>query len=196
MAELKDYVRKYNMSIWDQLPDSDEEVLDAPSTGLDMGFKVEGSRFTQYVRIPDYKLMTSEEAEVWCGLREKMNSYARDAVLLETYIEDRYCGEKIYWGRDIENSDEEADLLLQGYWFTEDRATLECNGKGIFYLYSIYEEDESEYSLKEIVHEPYKDCDSSWYAVIENPGHVICLAVDGTDLIAEDSEGFSGRFSR
>lgn len=187
---LEDYVEEYNLSVWDELPESEYEVLDAPSTGLSLYFAVPDKKFTESVHI-DYDDEFPEGGyEVLNQFMKLIYEAVQKGELIETYLEDR-DENRIYTGKEIENSDEEIEQLLTGYWQNgeervyfdrpDDIAVIGFDGK-----------ERRDFEVKEIIHEQYGEHDVSWYAIAvnkEDENNRLILTIDGYRLFVSDEEG-------
>lgn len=193
--ELDQMVREYNMSLWEEFPESEYEVLDAPGTSLSLYFAPQnGKKYGESVHIDYDKEIPREGYDVLNTFMSKVSACRKKENLLETWLEN-YGEEKIYSGRDIENSEEEIDELLKGYWHDENYETK---------LYYYHDEEpmlvnfngveKRYYQLKETVHEVLDDNDCSWYRVYvnkEDENDLIYLTMDSYQLYVKDASGYS-----
>ncbi len=188
---LEDYVREYNLSVWDELPESEYEVLDAPSTSLSLYFAVPDQKYQESITI-DYDDEFPEGGyDVLNRFIKLIGEAVQSGNLIETFLEDR-DGNRIYTGRDIENSDEEIEQLLTGYW---------QNGEDRIYFYRPdditvigFGRDRRDFEVKEIVNEPYGENDASWYAVLvnrEDEDDRLILTIDAYRLFVSDEKDCS-----
>ena len=165
MNKLDAYVAEYNMSVWDKIPESGIEVLDAPGTSLHLRFKAsEDQRFADSMTI-DYDLDLSNECfDVLHDFTKKMGSYPMKQI--DRYFSN-YNDENIYLGKDIENSDEQI-----GHVF-------------------IYSDEFVDYELKDaqIVPEQLKDHDSSWYVKYGSDEKTLSVTCTYMEMYIEDSQG-------
>lgn len=188
---LNDYVKEYNLSVWDDLPESEYEVLDAPGTGLSLYFAVPGEKYLEPVSIDYDDVFPEGGYDVLNGFMRKVSEATEDGTLIETYLEDR-DDNRIYAGRDIENSDEEIELLLTGYWQSdEDRIYFDRVDDIV--VIGIGRE-RRDFEVREIVHENYGDHDASWYAVLvnkEDESDRLIVTIDGWRLFVSDEKSYA-----
>ena len=185
--EVNALIKEYNLPAWKDLPFDDEFiVLDAPSTYIKLTYDnsaVGGWKHASYSIDYDNKI-PKEGYDILNQLRDMLKACKNEERMIETYLMlmDDGNESRIYTGRDIDNSDEEIEELLRGYWKNEDS-----------YLYMYRIEDgfhfgDYDYVLKGFVHEPINDADASWHAVFEHEGEEIDLTVvkDKLLLIKDD----------
>lgn len=191
--ELDEIVNEYNLSVWDDLPEPEEFALDAPSTALTLYFVPQkGDKYMSSMTIDYDDVFPKDGYEVLNSFMKKIYECGQDGVLIETYLED-YNGNRIYTGKEIENSEEEMMELIKGSW---------GNGNASVYIYfndepetiNFRSDERKEYTLKEIVHEPLDDNDCSWYKVYankEDEEDLLYLTMNGYQLYAKDGYGNS-----
>jgi len=179
LDQLRNYIDRYNLSVWKDLPFDEEMIaLDGPSTSISMVFddsKVGGS-MREFCTISYDDVIPEGGYPILNDFVSLLSSFGKEEQFLETYLD--VDGRKIYTGRQIENSEEEIELLLEGCWRSRD-------GQYTFYNYSMdypYEflpkdGEKIEYSIGQIIHEPYDDYDSSWYVEIKDEDHSAYLTV-------------------
>ena len=178
------YIREYNLPAWSELPFDEEMIaLDAPGTYIYLLY--DNSAIGGYQRTSftiDYDDKIPEEGyPILQKLREDLLSNKDESRLIETYLLPDSDNEdyRIYTGRDIENTDDEIQELLRGFWKNEE------NGS---YL-DLYRFDDGlkfkgeTYELKKIVHETLNDLDSSWHAIFGHEGEELKLTVVKDKLI-------------
>ncbi len=185
----KDYVKEYNLSVWDELPESEYEVLDAPSTSLNLYFAVAEKKYQESVRIDYDKVLPEGGREVLNRFMKEIAEAVQNGKLVETYLEDG-DENRIYTGKDIENSDQQIELLLSGYWqsgedriYFDDPENIAVIGFG---------RQRRDFEMKQIVHEAYGENDASWYAVLvnrEDESDRLIVTIDGYRLFASDEKG-------
>ena len=189
MKELDEYVAEYNMSVWDKIPDSGIEVLDAPSTSLNLRFKAsEDQRFADYMTI-SYDLDLSDECfEVLHNFTKKMNSYPMKQI--DKYFSG-HSEEKIYLGKDIENSDEQIKQVLCGYFYNKDSSVFADLYDGNLRIRGIYSDEYVDYDIEDaqIVHEQLKDYDCSWYIKYGSEENALTITCTYTEIYIEDVQG-------
>ena len=187
MKELDAFVAEYNMSVWNKIPLSEMQVLDAPSTSLNLCFKAsEDQKYADFMSISYDLDLSSECFEVLHDFTRKMSSYPMK--LIDKYIEED--GEKIYVSRDIENTDEQIKLLLTGYFANKAESVAFVDGyEGALRIRGIYNDEIKDYELIEIVHEPYKDYDCSWYARYGNDDGELIITAVYENMYVEDNQG-------
>ena len=180
---LEAYVSKYNLSVWDELPESEEFALDAPSRIYTLTYKDGKTRIDLDDAFPEGGRAIINELP-------KMIDEAEGKMQISMGLFDKN-GEEILCARDHDNSDEEIEDLIWGYWWD-----------GVTYVYihdpeniGIYENgsnEAKEYEVTDIVHEPYKEADASWHVIAKNKEDenvMITLTVDRGYLIIEDAQG-------
>ena len=194
LDELDDMVKEYNLSLWDEFPESEFEVLDAPGTSLTLYFAPQdGNRYDCSVLIDYDKEMPRDCFDVLHSFMARVHEERKVESLVETYLEDR-DGNRIYTGWDIANSEEEIDELLRGYWRDEasdvmlycyEEETMLLNFNGVERRY---------YQPLETVHEPLDENRCSWYRTYvnkEDEEDKIFLTMDLCRLYIEDATGLS-----
>ena len=189
MKELDEYVAEYNMSVWDKIPESGIEVLDAPSTSLNLRFKAsEDQRFADYMTI-SYDLDLSDECfEVLHNFTRKMGSYPMKQI-------DKYFSgnseEKIYLGKDIENSDEQIKQVLCGYFYNKDNGVFADLYDGNLRIRGVYSDEYVDYDIEDaqIVHEQLKDYDCSWHVKYGSEENALTITCAYTEIYIEDVQG-------
>ncbi|MBQ6478159.1 MAG: hypothetical protein IJI44_02190 [Erysipelotrichaceae bacterium] len=194
--KLRAYIDEYNLSVWEDLPFDEEMIaLDAPSSSIHLSFNDEaygGSRL-ESCSISYENYVPDGGYEVLNGFVSLIESYRRDEDLIQTYLD--VDGEKIFTGREIENSDEEIAELIKGYWGSEK---LGDDGYSAYSLYtSPYDEEMELYQrggdrivlqTKETVHEPLSAYDSSWYLILQDendPDSLYSLTIEKEKLYLE-----------
>ncbi len=190
MKQLDEYVAKYNMSVWDKVPSSDIQVLDAPSTSLNLRFKAdEDQRFADYMTI-SYDLDLSNECfDVLRDFTAKMSSYQKKKI--DQYFEG-YEEKKIYLGKDIENSDDEIKEVLCGYFYNEENRNIFIDAyEGNLRVRGIRGDDFVEYEMAEatIVHEQFRDHDCSWYIRYGSQEDTLYVVCTYEKVFVEDAQG-------
>ncbi|MBQ1567178.1 MAG: hypothetical protein IIZ80_04735 [Erysipelotrichaceae bacterium] len=189
MNKLDAYVAEYNMSVWDKIPESGIEVLDAPGTSLHLRFKAsEDQRFADSMTI-DYDLDLSNECfDVLHDFTKKMGSYPMKQI--DRYFSN-YNDENIYLGKDIENSDEQIGHVLCGYFCNDEKNVFADLYEGNLRIRGIYSDEFVDYELKDaqIVHEQLKDHDSSWYVKYGSDEKTLSVTCTYTEMYIEDSQG-------
>ena len=186
LDELKAYVKEYNLSVWDSLPKSGIEVLDAPSTSWTLTFKDNGE--TSWVNINDDLEFPEGGYSVLNGLNRLMAGYVEKGEQIEAYLSDFYDEDyRVYVGRDINNTDEEISKLTYGYWYNGDYR-IEIDEEGLRTGFGNGDENEP-YLLEKTVHEPYKDYDCGFYQIYGQNGRHLYIMIEDFRLRAEDDEG-------
>lgn len=188
LEKLKEYVDSYNLSAWADLPFDDSMIaMDAPSTNIRLIFDDAALGGMPYAidTISYDSVMPEGGYDVLNAFVDEMRSYCDESRLIERYV--IHDGKNIYWGKDVDNSDEEIEQLLMGYWRSEDDGMfLDFHRMEGFEL-NIRGEDERdvEYELSEIVKNADETYDCSWmvrYREKENPDQGISLVLDQDDL--------------
>lgn len=208
LDRLGEYIKENNLSVWDKLPFDDEFIaLDAPSTSIKMIFNDEavGGSKRSYHRISYDNVIPEGGSKILEGFNDLYYGALKDIELLETYL--LYDGEKIYSGRNIENTDDEAKLFLIGFWRSTDQIKTLTNGtkqeteftdEYYHFDYSGWDDEitiqaykldaeEKTYKFDSIVHEPLSDCDSSWYVRFvseEEEPEELCMTINGAVIYA------------
>ena len=115
LDRLNEYIREHNLSVWDKLPFDDEFMaLDAPSTSISFVFNDEsvgGASWSMH-RISYDNVIPEGGMKVLDGFNDLFYEALKDAELQETYLLND--GERLYSGRNIENTDAEAKMFLMG----------------------------------------------------------------------------------
>ncbi len=190
MKELDEYVGKYNMSVWDKIPLSDMQVLDAPSTSLNLQFKAsEDQKYTDYMTISYERDLSDECFEVLRNFTRKMSSYPKRQI--DRYFSN-YNEDNIYIGKDIENDDEQIKTVLNGYFYNDENRSIYADAyEGNLRIRGIYSEDFVDYDIEEaqIVHEQFKDYDCSWYVRYGTEEEAFYVTASYEKLFIEDSQG-------
>ena len=190
MKELDEYVAEYNMSVWNKIPLSEMQVMDAPSTSLNLRFKAsEDQRFADYMTI-SYELDISDECfEVLNDFSTKMSSYPKK--LIDKYFSG-YNEEKIYLGKDIENDDEQIKQILCGYFFEPEKSSCFVDAyEGNLRVRGIKGDGILDYDMEEaeIVHEQFKDYDASWYVRYGSEDDALYVTCTYEKMFVEDAQG-------
>ncbi|MBQ1530608.1 MAG: hypothetical protein IIZ57_00550 [Solobacterium sp.] len=208
LDRLNEYIKENNLSVWDKLPFDEEHIaLDAPSTSISLVFNDEtvgGPEWSSH-RISYDNVIPKGGSDILKGLNDLYYEALKDTVLLETYL--LYDGEKVYSGRDIENTDDEAKLFLMGFWTsthqtkvladgTEQETVFEQGSYNFDYsgwedtiTLQAYQLDDTDktYRLDSIVHEPLSDYDCSWYFRFVSEGEEpeeLCITINGAVIYA------------
>ncbi len=190
LDELDAMVKEYNMSVWDCFPESEYEVLDAPGTGLTLYFRPEGEKYLKSVHIDYDKEVPGGCFGVLHAFMDKVNSCADDSLLTETYLKG-YDDQKIRSGREVPNTEEEIELLCEGYW---------RNGEILLMYYPDYGPaltdfngiKRRDYVFRETVAEPLGDHDCSWHRILvneEDENDLLYMTMDSYHLYVEDADG-------
>ncbi|MCR4856095.1 MAG: hypothetical protein K5908_07980 [Erysipelotrichaceae bacterium] len=194
--ELDDFVKKYNLSVWEDFPESEMEVLDAPSTSVSLTFlPPEGERFPKWVSIDYDREIPREGYDILKELMSKIIALRDDKDLVDVYFEGDH---EIRVGRDIENSDEEIRDILLGYWSTDEKR-FDVNTYTEEADLLLPDQEWKHYVLKEQVNEPYRDSDSSWYRIYagkEDETDLLYVSVKGPYILVEDGADLSIQFTR
>ncbi len=189
LDDLNEYVREYNLSVWDEFEEPDEYPLDAPSTSLTLLFQIEEKKYPGSITI-DYDREFPEGAyQVLHSFMSRISEAVKNGKLSETYLEDE--GHKIYTGKDIENSKEEITDLLSGYWRNENVRFFETDTDE-YALLNFNGAERKEFLVKEIVREPFKDRNCSWHLLCENredDQDRLYIAMEGYSLYICDDDG-------
>ena len=186
LEELKQYIDEYNLCAWNDLKYSEIYALDGPTTSYSMLFRDNGKHSKAY-RISYDEELPEKGGEVLNHLKDMMYSYAERNNLIETYLEDN--DNRIYCARDIKNTEEEIDKLLLGYWFYNDsNIVVEWLGRTDDRVVRINSNDNSwpggnELVVKEIIHEPLKDYNSSWYVLLDDQGIPVYMTLDTDEIV-------------
>ncbi|MBQ2657819.1 MAG: hypothetical protein IJF87_04535 [Erysipelotrichaceae bacterium] len=195
-AKLRAYSDEYNLPAWKDLPFDEENIaLDAPSSSIGLIFNDEeyGGWRREYYTISYENVIPEGGYDVLNGFVSLIGSYAKKENLIRTYLE---CDDnQILTGRDIENSEEEIEKLIMGYWGSEE---LGDDGYSRYSLYtSPYEEgmelyqrggDKIIFQREQTIHESLADYDSSWYFILKDTGDpekLYYLTVAGDKLYLE-----------
>ena len=192
LEKLDAYVKEYNLSVWDELPDEDMQVLDAPGTSINLTFyPEEGDKYRRSMTINYDKVFPEDGYEVVNKFVSMLSSLAIEDNLIDHYVRD-YEDNIIRCGKDVENSDEEIDKLLMGYWnnAAEQRVYVDY-GEEILVI-RLGDVERREYLVKEKIHENYRDLDSSWYCVLvnkEDENDLAYITIDKDKFYIEDSNG-------
>jgi hypothetical protein len=113
-----------------------------------------------------------------------------EGKLCDTYLYDFDDERKIYVGKDIENSDEDVEKIIHNDWENGDVRLYGGYDSVLIINYGDYENNE--FRIKEIIHEPYRDHNASWYIVLENENDEnkpIYLTMDDWRLFISDEKG-------
>lgn len=176
LEELDSIVREYNMSRWDEFPETGIEVLDAPSTDTTLYFLPEGEKYRKSVRIDYDKDMPDGAYQVLKQLLNSAGTAAKAEYLSDTYLTDWNDDRKVRSGREIENSEEDIDLLVSGYWEGDESDSLDSyNGQELRTHFISDNSEYIDYEVKETVMEPLDDYDSSWYRIFTSEGRELIL---------------------
>ncbi|MBR4461350.1 MAG: hypothetical protein IKS51_02060 [Erysipelotrichaceae bacterium] len=189
MDRMSEYIREYNLPAWEDLPFDEEMIaLDASSSYVYLLYDnsaIGGYKQTSFTISYDDKI-PKEGYPILQKLRDDVTSNKDESRLIETYLLTDTDDEssRIYTGKEIDNTEEEIQELLRGFWDNKENGT---------YLNMYYFEDGlsymgEDYSLKKIVHENLNDLDSSWYAIYETEEKEIKLTVvkDRLIIVNED----------
>ena len=188
--KLNEFVKEYNMSIWDIFPESKFEVLDAPSTSLTLEFNIPGQKYGESVTISYDRDMPDEAYDVLNNFMKLISQSVSEGKLCDTYLYDFDDERKIYVGKDIENSDEDVEKIIHNDWENGDVRLYGGYDSVLIINYGDYENNE--FRIKEIIHEPYRDHNASWYIVLENENDenkLIYLTMDDWRLFISDEKG-------
>ena len=189
MKELDAFVAEYNMSVWDKVPLSDLQVLDAPSTSLNLRFKAsEDQKYADYMTISYERDLSEECFDVLHEFTRKMTSYPMKKI--DQYFEG-YKEKKIYIGKDIEISDDDIKEILCGYFEDEENKVFVDAYEGNLRIRGIGSDGYVDYELSDdsIVHEQFKDYDSSWYVKYVNEENTLYVTCSYEELFIEDMQG-------
>ena len=190
--ELDDIVKEYNLSVWDEIPESEYFALDAPSTHMTLTFlPEEGGKFNRSMTIDYDKELPQGGVEILNDFVKRILSLRKEENLIDISFE------AIRLARDIENSEEEIEKILLGYWNCED-GLLEYGYSNEAELY-LNQQNKKTYVLKETVNEPYKEANSSWYQIYvnqEDEEDLFYLAFDLPYLLIEYEDGTLFKFQR
>lgn len=216
LNHLKEYIDKYNLTVWDRLPYDDEMVvLDGPSHNIRLSYDdsaVGGSKYESF-DISYENVIPENGREVLDDFVKLISNEFKEDKLIGTYLE--LDDKKVFTGKTIENSDEEIYQLLNGYWVAQKEVTADkltgSQEERIFddkeYYYFDVEnvinkieeieiknvglnEENKIYKAGEIVHETFEDYDCSWYLPIYNEDDVpttYYLILVGDKLYVEKS---------
>ena len=188
--DLNEYAGKYNFSVWDQIPDSDVQVLDGASTTLSLTYAPEeGEKYQNHVYIHYDAQFPDGCFEIIREFVNKINSYPKE--LKDIYLLD-HDENKIYIGKDIENTDEEIAKILTGYFNDEQDSGCFADfyeGEMRIRLISADEIRDYEWTNAQIIHEQFKDCDSSWYVKYTLEEETLFVTATYDRLFIEDSQG-------
>ena len=191
MKTLSGYVKEYNLSVWDELPESEYEVLDAPSTGLSLYFSVPDKKYTESIHIDYDDVFPEGGHDVLNQFMKMIAEAAQNGEFIETYLEDS-DENRIYTGKDIENSDEEIGLLLTGYWQSGEEKIYFDRMDDIAVIG--FGKERRDFEVKEIVPENYDGHDASWYVILvnkEDENDTLIVTIDGYRLFVSDEQGLS-----
>ena len=206
-VKLRNYIDEYNLSAWKDLPFDEEMIaLDAPSSSIGLVFNDEaygGSRM-EYCTISYENYVPEGGYEVLNGFVSLIESYCREEKLIRTYLD--VDGDRIFTGRDIENSDEEIAELIKGNWYSTEYGE---DGYSAYGLYTApYDEEMDLYRRggdrttlqdEEIIHEPLSAYDSSWHLILKDqndPGSLYYLTLEKDRLYLETPEKETIEFTR
>ena len=213
LVKAREYIDKYNLSVWDILPFNDDEiVLDGPTSSIRLVFDdsyVGGSKYSSHT-ISYENVIPKGGYEILNDFVKLISDNFKKGDYLKTYLD--MDGKQVFTGKDIENSDEEIGQLLTGYWQTEKEITY-VNNQGeekpiddnhyyyFEYSYSFSNNEELElrtvgineinktYVLNKPVHEQYYDYDCSWFLEASNTElpvpETLYLVVVGDKLYVE-----------
>lgn len=175
LKKVDDYVREYNLSVWDDVPESEFQVLDAPGTSLNLIF--ENGRFDGWVTI-DYDRQIPEDGyQILNDLMKIVGSAAQEKNLVDMFIEDSHEN-VIHVQKDADNTDEEIAELISGYWTAEGMSAEIYGEYGQFIGFE--KEEYREYELTRIVHEHTDGLEPPWYVIFSNPesGYELKVSAD------------------
>ncbi len=196
---LRKMIDDNNLTVWEDLPQSEEIALDAPSTSLTMifddssvgGSKAESFRIDYDNEVPEggYDILRAFSSELLSGINP--------GNLTDAYFE--FDGERVDTGRNIKNTDEEIDRLFSGYWSTgSDERNLFLDIYGLEEELCFRKKSNGEYSddiyrVNSIVHEPWSDADCGWYVSLKHDSDDTdwVIYAEGVSLIlrkCDDSE--------
>ena len=180
---FEDYVSKNNLSVWDELPESEEFALDAPSRILTLSFE-DGETWIDF---------DDEFPEggwpIINGLLSMMNESQLSMELTDGFYSEN--GENIPCSRDHANTEEEVKALLWGYWRDETSYIYMDDLEEILVI-DFGGAEKRQFRLSQIVNEPYKDSDASWHVVCQNQedeNDLLFMSIDKGCLIVEDEKG-------
>ena len=165
LEELNAMVKEYNLSVWDELEEEEFQALDAPSTIVRLTFCDEKGEYIGSTSIDYDRVFPEGGHEVMNDFVKKLVSAADENKILSFYVEEGE--EPIYWGKDIENSDDEALMILSSYWQSDGIYAYLDSPKEML-LIGFGGIERREFDLLEIVHEPLKEKDCSWHMIYVN----------------------------
>ena len=185
MKDLEEYVRLYNLSIWDELEKSELIALDAPTTSYTLTFNDGDDK--AWVNISDDLILPEGAYDILKGLLKLMRDHISNGQLIDAYQGDLTDDKQIHVARQITNTAEEIEFLLHGHWHN-GQYYIEIDDDELKTGFND-ETDNGPYHLKQTVNEPYKDYDCGFYRVYENYDRHLYLLLQDFMLIIEDDEG-------
>ena len=180
---IEEYVSKYNLSVWDELPESEYFALDAPSRMLTLSFE-DGETWIDFdVEFPEGG---------WPIINSLLSMMKESQLTME--LSDGFYSkedETILCSRDHANTEDEIKELLWGYWRDEVSYIYMDDPQDILVI-DFGGAEKRQFRLSQIVNEPYKDLDASWHVIaqnLEDENDVLYISIDKGRLIAEDENG-------
>ena len=215
LTKLRAFSDEYNLPVWEKLPYSDEQALDAPTASVSVVFndrELGGGRYESY-RVSFEQIDPKGGEKVLAEFRDIILSCAVPERQTDCFFEDN--GSEIRIGADIENTDEQAGRVISGYWrgsrayilrddgtrqdeyvFSDDDGCLILDAElgGTLGLRRFKQGSDSVdffFTLSEPVHERLDRFDCSWHAVLmpdEGP------SFDMSEFVCTECEPASGFF--
>lgn len=129
LTEIRAFSDKYNLPVWEKLPYSDMQVLDAPMASVSVAFddrSVGGYKYESF-GVSFEQIDPKGGENVLGDFRKLILSCIVPENQTDCYFEDD--GSIIRIGADIENTDEEASRVVDGYWRGRSAYILTADGK-------------------------------------------------------------------
>ena len=189
MQEIAEWIDTYHLCAWSQLPKSEIEVLDAPTTSLIMRFDDHHT-----YSISDDKEIPDGGGKILGHVEQLIRSAAREEKMKEFYLQE-WNEDPVYTGRDDILDDDTAKWTLQGYWRCEDP-----------FIYAEFEGEEAsimrgpntpyEESSYELFPFPYEEADCCFHIVLDNEAQTVIWLEKGTMKLAENDTVYTLRRGR
>ncbi|MCR4951347.1 MAG: hypothetical protein K6A40_08510 [Solobacterium sp.] len=189
MQEIAEWIDTYHLCGWSQLPKSEIEVLDAPSTSLIMRFDDH-----QSYTISDDRELPDGGGKILDHVEQLIRSAAREEKMKEFYLQE-WNEDPVYTGRDDILDDDTAKWTLQGYWRCEDPfICAEFEGENVSLMRAPNTPYE-DYSY-ELFPFPHEDADCCFHVVLDNEAQTVLWLEKGTLKMAENDTVYTLRRGR
>lgn len=193
MTELID---RDNLTVWENLPRSEEEVMDAPSTTISLYFEEAAGekRKRKSCSIEDWRVVPEGGREVMRSFIAALAAAAQPERMREAYFV--IDGESYKMGESSDCPDETIMDLLQGCWETgpdESRRMRfygpESEAKLVFSEETDGTYVDHPYTLVQIEHHAWNSSPCGWHIRLEDEaGNEKILYIEGVSLVLSDGE--------